>query len=63
MYRGFTLIELLTVVAILAILVAIAIPQYSKTRIRAANTATLTDIKNAKTDLDAFYSEKNYYPY
>ncbi|MDK2792976.1 MAG: hypothetical protein PWQ25_1839 [Deferribacteres bacterium] len=54
---------MLIVIAILGILAVIAIPQYAKIRIRAANATTLTDIKNAKTELNAFYSEKNYYPF
>ncbi|MCB4203484.1 hypothetical protein LF845_00755 [Deferribacterales bacterium Es71-Z0220] len=42
-------------------LIVIAIPQYAKIRIRVANTTTLSDVKNTKTNLNVFYSEKNYY--
>ncbi len=62
MRKGFTLIELLIVIAIIAILAAIAIPQFSKYRIRAYNSAAESDLKNAKTKLEAFYTDYFTYP-
>lgn len=60
--KGFTLIELLVVVAIIGILAAIAIPQYSRFRTHGFNSAAVSDIKNAKLALEAYYSEKKAYP-
>ena len=55
--KGFTLIELLIVVAIIAILAAIAIPQFSQYRIRGYNSAALADLRNARTAEEAFFSD------
>lgn len=59
--KGFTLVELMIVVAIIGILAAIAIPQFSQFRIKAFNSAGSSDIKNLKTSLEAYYSEKYTY--
>lgn len=60
--KGFTLIELLVVVAIIGILAAIAIPQFAKYRTRAFNSAAMSDLRNLKTDLEAYYVNKFSYP-
>lgn len=60
--KGFTLIELLIVVAIIGILAAIAIPQFSKYRQKAYNSAAQSDLKNAKTAFEAFYADNQQYP-
>src|SRR5512144_610398 len=59
--KGFTLIELLIVVAIIAILAAIAIPQFSAYRIRGYNSAALADLRNARTAEEAFFSDWQVY--
>lgn len=61
-HKGFTLIELMIVIAIIGILAAIAIPQFTKYRARAQNSQALSDMRNLKTDLEGFYAERQEYP-
>jgi len=60
--KGFTLIELLIVVAIIGILAAIAIPQFAAYRTRGYNSAANSDLRNAKTALEAYFAENQAYP-
>ena len=60
--KGFTLIELLIVVAIIGILAAVAIPQFASYRQKGYNSAATSDLKNAKTTLEAFYADHQMYP-
>ncbi len=55
--EGFTLIELLIVVAIIAILAAIAIPQFSKYKERGYKASLTSDIKNAYTAAMAYLTD------
>jgi type IV pilus assembly protein PilA len=59
--KGFTLIELLIVVAIIAILAAIAIPQFSSYRIKGYNAAATADLRNARTAEESFFSDWQVY--
>ena len=61
--KGFTLVELMIVVAIIGILAAIAIPQFAKYRARAYNSASLSDMRNLKTDLEGYYAQWQEYPH
>ena len=60
--KGFTLIELLIVVAIIGILAAIAIPQFSSYRAKAYNSAANSDLKNLKTGMEAYMADNQVYP-
>jgi prepilin-type N-terminal cleavage/methylation domain-containing protein len=53
--RAFTLIELLVVVAIIGILSAIAIPQFSAYRERAMRALVESDARNAASAQEAYY--------
>ena len=60
--KGFTLIELLIVVAIIGILAAVAIPQFSAYRIKGFNSAATSDIRNFKTQMESNYADNQSYP-
>ncbi len=60
--RGFTLIELLIVVAIIGILAAIAIPQFSSYRAKAYNSAAQSDVRNFKTAMETHFLDDDGYP-
>ncbi len=59
--RGFTLIELMIVIAIIGILAAIAIPQFSAYRKRSYNSAAKSDLRNLATAQEAYYTDYNTY--
>ena len=59
--KGFTLIELMIVIAIIGILAAIAIPQFSAYRTRSFNAAAGADIRNAATAQEAYFVDNQQY--
>jgi prepilin-type N-terminal cleavage/methylation domain-containing protein len=59
---GFTLIELLIVVAIIAILAAIAVPNFLEAQTRAKVSRAKADIRSLATALEAYRIDGNAYP-
>lgn len=61
-FQGFTLIELLIVVAIIAILAAIAVPNFLEAQTRSKVSRAKSDIRSVATALEAYQIDNNRYP-
>lgn len=59
---GFTLIELLVVVAILAILSAVAVPNFLETQTRSKISRVKNDMRSASTAIEMYHVDNNAYP-
>jgi type II secretion system protein G len=60
--RGFTLIELLIVVAIIAILAAIAVPNFLEAQTRAKVSRAKADMRSVATAVESYRIDWNIYP-
>lgn len=61
-HRGFTLIELLIVVAIIAILAAIAVPNFLEAQTRAKTARCTGDMRSFATAIESYRVDHNRYP-
>jgi len=59
--KGFTLIELMIVVAIIGVLAAIAIPQYSNFRLKAKTAEAKSNLGAIRLGEEAYFTEKEEY--
>lgn len=60
--KGFTLLELLVVLAILAILIAIAVPVYKNQKEKAAITAHNANVRVLETAVESYKQDKGKLP-
>ncbi len=60
--RAFTLIELLIVVAIIAILAAIAVPNFLEAQVRAKVSRVRSDLRTLRTGVEAYRVDHDHYP-
>ena len=61
-FKGFTLIELLIVVAIIAILAAIAVPNFLEAQVRSKVSRMYSNLRTTATALESSFTDNNKYP-
>jgi prepilin-type N-terminal cleavage/methylation domain-containing protein len=61
--RAFTLVELMVVIAIIAVLAAILVPNFVRARWQGQMTACISNLKNVATGLEMYSTDNNFrYP-
>ncbi len=60
--RGFTLLEMMVVVAIIAVLAGILIPNFTRARAQAATSACMANEKTIATALELYFTDHQSYP-
>ncbi|MBN1900636.1 prepilin-type N-terminal cleavage/methylation domain-containing protein [Candidatus Sumerlaeota bacterium] len=60
---GFTLIELLIVVAIIAILAAIAVPNFLEAQTRSKVSRVKSDMRSLAVAIESYHTDHNHYPW
>jgi general secretion pathway protein G len=60
--RGFTLIEMMIVVAIIAILVSILVPNFVRARAQAQTSACESNLKEIATAIELYQTDNDRYP-
>jgi prepilin-type N-terminal cleavage/methylation domain-containing protein len=61
--RAFTLIELLIVVAIIAILAAIAAPNFLEAQVRSKVSRVKADMRSLALAIESYHTDRNHYPW